>query len=160
MKYRDAVLGLVVLVLLIGLGIWARQRSHAAPGATAGPAVSGGIPDVTTGPAVLDAGGGVRIAVALDPSPPVSMTPFRVRVRAERDGAPLDLTHGRVSFEMTMPMGDHRYDLQGGADGWQTAEAVLPACASGGRRWFATIEGDVAGRPRVVKVRLDLARPS
>ena len=56
-------------------------------------------------------------------------------------GAPVAARGGRVSFEMTMPMGDHRYSLVPRADGWQEAEVVLPLCPSGKRRWFATVEG-------------------
>jgi hypothetical protein len=31
-----------------------------------------------------------------------------------------------VSFEMTMPMGDHRYALVPGEEGWLEAAVVLP----------------------------------
>ncbi len=68
--------------------------------------------------------------------------------------------NGRISFEMTMPMGDHRYSLVPAADGWQEAEVVLPVCGSGHRRWFATFEGTVAGQPRTARFLLDLTPPS
>ena len=58
-----------------------------------------------------------------------------------------------------MPMGDHRYSLVPAADGWQEAEVVLPLCPSGKRRWFATVEGTVAGQPRTARFRLDLTPP-
>jgi hypothetical protein len=51
---------------------------------------------------------------------------MRVLVRAEAGGSPVVLEGGRVSFEMSMPMGDHRYSLVPGADGWQEAAVVLP----------------------------------
>jgi hypothetical protein len=69
------------------------------------------------------------------------------------------LEAGRISFEMSMPMGDHRYSLVPAADGWQEAEAVLPLCGSGNRRWFATVEGTVAGRPISARFQLDLTPP-
>jgi len=69
------------------------------------------------------------------------------------------LEGGRISFEMTMPMGDHRYSLVPGDDGWQEAEVTLPRCMSGKRRWYATVEGTVAGRPRSARFRLDLSAP-
>jgi len=66
----------------------------------------------------------------------------------------------RISFEMTMPMGDHRYSPVPGRDGWQEADVVLPLCQSGKRRWYATVEGIVAGRLRTARFRLDLAPPA
>jgi hypothetical protein len=69
------------------------------------------------------------------------------------------LESGRISFEMTMPMGDHRYSLIPADEEWQTADVLLPLCSSGTRRWFATVEGTVAGRPRTARFRLDLAVP-
>jgi hypothetical protein len=93
------------------------------------------------------------------PNPPVAFAKTRVRVRAEVGGAPVVLDGGRVSFEMSMPMGDHRYVLVPGEDGWQEADVVLPLCPSGKRRWFATVEGTVAGRPRTARFRLDLEPP-
>ena len=64
-----------------------------------------------------------------------------------------------VSFEMKMPMGDHRYTLVAGTDGWQQAEVVLPFCPSGNPRWYAIVEGTVAGTPVTARFRLDLTTP-
>ena len=116
------------------------------------------MPDVTLADGSVDAGD-VRITLSLTPQPPIAFAKMRVRVRAESGGTPVTLEGGRVSFEMTMPMGDHRYSLVPADQGWQTAEAVLPLCPSGKRRWFATVEGTVAGRPRTARFRLDLAAP-
>jgi hypothetical protein len=44
-----------------------------------------------------------------------------------------------------------------GQGGWLEAEAVLPRCMSGKRRWYATVEGIVEGQPRTARFRLDLA---
>ena len=82
------------------------------------------------------------------PGPPVAFQENRFRVRVESANGPVALEDGRISFEMTMPMGDHRYSLVAGADGWQEAEVVLPFCKSGNPRWYATVEGTVAGEPR------------
>jgi hypothetical protein len=54
-----------------------------------------------------------------------------VRVRAKSAGVAVPLEGAQVSFEMTMPMGDHRYSLVAGQDGWLEAETVLPRCMSG-----------------------------
>ena len=73
--------------------------------------------------------GEVRITLSLrslTPQPPVAFAKMRVRVRAESGAAPVVLEGGRVSFEMTMPMGDHRYSLVPGEEGWLEAAVVLP----------------------------------
>jgi len=141
MNLRSTVIGLVVLGLLAAGMIWSRSRSllpSAAPegrvasaGATAG-AVSvrpgqddGAWADATMSDAAVDAAG-VRITFAIAPRPAVALAGFRVRVRAEANGAPAVIDGGRVSFEMVMPMGDHRYTLVPGEDGWQEAAVVLP----------------------------------
>ncbi|HYN41051.1 MAG TPA: hypothetical protein VE129_04675, partial [Thermoanaerobaculia bacterium] len=94
------------------------------------------------------------------PRPIPAFEKIRFRLRAESGGAPVAFGSGRVSFEMTMPMGDHRYTLVPGAEGWHEAEVVLPLCKSGKRTWFATIEGTVAGKPRTARFQLDLTPPS
>ncbi len=81
--------------------------------------------DVTVSDATVDAAG-VRITLAVAPRPVAALANFRVRVRAESNGAPAAFDGGRVSFEMVMPMGDHRYTLVAGEDGWQEAAVVLP----------------------------------
>jgi hypothetical protein len=174
MKDRDLAFGLVVLAL-VGLGVyWARGRAvtpehsqTAAPttvraAGDAAPAPSGvSPPDVTRSDATVDLGD-VRLVLSLEPKPPVAFAKFRARVQARTSGeggAPTPLESGRVYFAMTMPMGDHRYSLLPAADGWHEADVVLPLCASGDRRWFATVEGIVAGRPRVARFQLSLSRP-
>jgi len=174
MKHRDVLLGLLV-VALVGLGVyWARTRSVTpdplqnadAPAArAAGDAVrapsAASPPDVTRSDGAVDLGR-VHIRLALDPKPPVAFATFRARVQARtggEGGAPTPLENGRVWFEMAMPMGDHRYSLVTGPDGWQEAEVVLPRCPSGRRTWFATVEGTMAGRPLTARFRFDLAPP-
>jgi hypothetical protein len=177
MTVKGTILGLAVLALVLAGVFWARGRGptgntasgdsatvRRAPDATAEAAM----PDVTLTDAAADVGD-VRIVLSVAPRPPVAFQKHRFRVRVESvpgspaagtsGGTPVALEGGRVSFEMTMPMGEHRYSLVLGDDGWQEAEVVLPMCPSGKRRWYATVEGTAAGRPRLAVFRLDLAPP-
>jgi hypothetical protein len=163
MRLRETLLGLVVLALLAGGIFWARTRGRAeraAPAATAGAAHApeAPLPDVTLADGSVDLGD-VRLVLSAD-RPIVAFAKTRFRVRAEAAGAPVALEAGRVSFEMTMPMGDHRYTLVPGAEGWQEAEVVLPMCKSGRKTWYATVEGSVAGKLRSARFQLDLTPPS
>ncbi len=88
------------------------------------------------------------LAFSTNPRPVVAFAITRFRVRAEVDGKPLDIRDGILSFKMKTPMGNHRYALKPTADGWYEARAVLPACPTGGKQWFGTFEGTVAGKPR------------
>jgi hypothetical protein len=161
MNVKPTLLGLAVLAVLAAGAWWARSPTPpaATDQAAADPAFGGDdLPDVTLASATVDAGG-VGITLSLSPNPPVAFASTRVRVRAESTGSVVSLEGARVSFEMTMPMGDHRYSLVAGQDGWLEAEAVLPRCMSGNRRWYATVEGTVAGQPRSARFRFDLAPP-
>ncbi len=167
MKLRETLLGLVVLAAVLGGVWWARARSRAgAPPPSSAPAsasaasgaAEASLPDVTLADASVDLGD-VRIVLSAG-RPIVAFAKSRFRVRAEKDGTVVPFGDGHISFQMTMPMGDHRYSLLGGEDGWHEAEAVLPLCKSGKRRWFATFEGTVAGKPRTARFRLDLTPPS
>jgi hypothetical protein len=125
--------------------------------------------DVTVADGVVGLGD-IRVTLSVIPRPPVAFRKNRFRVRLESTsrrtaadkpaGAPLALEGGRISFEMTMPMGEHRYTLVAGADGWQEADVVLPFCKSGNPRWYAIVEGAVAGRPVAARFRVDLTKPS
>jgi hypothetical protein len=164
MNSRSTLLGLVVLGL-VAMGVFLARLRPPSPPAEHVPAASAGqaseddaLPDATLADAVADAGG-VRITLSLTPRPPVAFGKIGVRVRAEAGGSAVALEGGRISFEMTMPMGDHRYSLVPGDQGWQAAEVVLPLCGSGERRWYATVEGTAAGRPRAARFRLDLTPP-
>jgi len=84
------------------------------------------LPDVTLVDGSADAGEGVRITLSLTPQPPVAFARTLVRVRAEAGGSVVALAGGRISFEMAMPMGDHRYSLLPGEEGWLEAAVVLP----------------------------------
>ncbi len=172
MKFNSTLIGVVVLALVATGVFWVRSRtagtgtvpagqtalSAAGQGVSTPAAGDEALPDVTLAEGTANAGG-VRITLSLSPNPPVAFAKMRVRVRAEAGGSPVDLEGGRVSFEMSMPMGDHRYSLVPGADGRQEADVTLPLCPSGKRRWYATVEGTVAGRPRTARFRLDLASP-
>ena len=160
MRIRETLLGFVVLGVVLGGVFWARGRGHPpSPSASAGRG-SGedGIPDITRADGAVEVED-VRVTLSVTPRPPVAFAKSRFRVRVELDGAPLVLEDGRISFEMAMPMGEHRYALVPADEGWQEAEVVLPTCQSGKRRWYATVEGTVAGRPTAVGFRLDLTPP-
>lgn len=172
MRARDTLLGLLVVALVAGGVYWARVRPSPAAGASSGhtaPAPSAvgeqarddaATPDVTTADASVDLDHGSRLTLSISPRPPVAFSKKRFRVRvASNDGVPVALAGGRISFEMAMPMGDHRYTLVTSADGWQEAEVVLPFCKSGNPRWYAIVEGTVAGRPILARFRLDLTKP-
>jgi hypothetical protein len=154
-RIGQAVLGVVVLGLVLAGAIWARGRSQPAAATSAGAAV----PDVTLADRAVDLGD-VRIVLSVAPRPPLAFTATRCRVRAESGGVTLPIEDGRLSFAMTMPMGEHRYRLVPGTDGWQEAAVVLPLCPSGTRRWFATVDGTIAGRPRSGRFQLELAPPA
>ena len=167
MKLRETLLGLLVLALVLGGVWWARSRSRAenplAGITTAKVAASGGIaeipmPDVTLADQAVDLGD-VRLLLSVAPRPILAFAKNRFRVRAESNGAPVAFEDGRLSFEMTMPMGDHRYRLIPGPEGWQEADVVLPLCGSGNRRWTTTFEGTVAGKARTARFQVDLMPP-
>lgn len=138
MDTRPTLVGLLVFALVTAGVIWSRSRSSPPAAATEGEAASAGAAasvrpgqddgawaDATVSDATVDAGG-VRITFAVAPRPAAALANFLVRVRAESDGAPAAIESGRVSFEMVMPMGDHRYTLVAGDEGWQEAAVVLP----------------------------------
>lgn len=166
MKLRETLLGLVVLGLVVAGVLWARGRSHPVESGPGGapparrafdPATEPDMPDVTLADGSVDLG---DVRIVLSPGRPiVAFAKSRFRVRAEKDGLAVPIGDGHISFQMTMPMGDHRYSLVGGEDGWHEAEVVLPLCKSGNRRWFATVEGTVSGKPRTALFRLDLTPP-
>ncbi len=161
MKLRNTLLGLLVLAAVLGGVFWAHSRNGAEPAPTAGsptapapPDDPATLPDATLADAAVDLGD-VRLVLSAD-RPVVAFAKTRFRVRAEKDGAAVPIGDGRLSFEMAMPMGDHRYALVGDEDGWHVAEVVLPMCKSGKRTWFATLDGNVAGTPRTARWRVDL----
>lgn len=179
MPARDTVLGIVVLGVLLGGGLWASGRGPSgrapsgggrsttrsvSPGADSGETKRPGavteaaVPDVTMGDGSVD-DGALRVVLSITPRPPFAVAKQRVRVRIEAGGEPRAFDGGRISFAMTMPMGDHRYTLVPAADGWQEAEVVLPTCGSGSSRWYAHVEGVVDGRPVAAEFRFDVRRP-
>lgn len=165
MKVRDTLLGLLVAGLLVAGMLWTRARHHqegsAGPTSTVQPAtdwaVEAAVPDVTLADGIVDLGE-VRVVLSVAPRPPVAFQTKQFRVRTESHGRPVVLEGGRISFEMVMPMGDHRYTLVPAGDGWVGAEVVLPFCKSGDPRWFAIVEGTVGGRDITARFRLDLAK--
>jgi hypothetical protein len=136
MNVKTTLLGMTVLAVLAAGAWWARSLAPSAgpPSPSAGqtPMASarqaGGddaLPDVTLADGSVDAGG-VQITLSLSPNPPVAFAKTLVRVRAGANASPAAIENGRVSFEMAMPMGDHRYTLVAGEEGWLEAAVVLP----------------------------------
>jgi hypothetical protein len=160
MRLRETLLGLVVLGLVLGGVFWTRQRAlpPASSDSAGRAAADAAVPDVTVADGTVDLGD-IRVTLSVTPRPPEAFAKHRYRVRVESGALPLALEGGRISFEMAMPMGEHRYALVPADEGWQEAEVVLPFCQSGNRRWYATVEGTVAGRPTAVGFRLDLTPP-
>jgi hypothetical protein len=157
MRASRLFLGLAVLGLVLAAGVWVRGRNAGTPGVEE--TVS--TPDVTHADRVVTAGG-FRVRLSVSPHPPVAFRPIRFRVRVDSPSDALRpgvLENARVSFDMTMPMGEHRYTLARGDDGWHEAEVVLPMCGSGDPHWRGTLEGVVDGRPLTAHFVLDLYTP-
>jgi hypothetical protein len=178
----ETLVGFLVLGLILAGVFWVRSPSWSArPGSTAtaerqpAPAPSAGqavpvpptaaaspeeaLPDVTVEDARVDLDN-IQLTLSVSPRPPVAFSKKRFRVRVTSGGTSAVLEGGRISFEMTMPMGDHRYTLLPDQEGWHEAEVVLPFCKSGNPRWFAIVEGSVDGKPVTARFRVDLTKPS
>ena len=140
------------------LGLAVAAALAAAALAVRGRAPTGDVPDVSQADATLDLGD-VRVAVSASPRPLLAFARNRFRFRAEKDGGPVPLADGVVSFTMTMPMGDHRHALVAAPEGWHEAVAALPLCASGNRRWFGTLDFTLGGRARSARFAFDLEPP-
>lgn len=153
LRVAETVVGLAVVVAIAGAAVAVRQRQAARDGAPAAD-----VPDVSRADATLDLGD-LRILVTAGPRPLLAFARNRFRFRAEAGGAPVALADAVVSFTMSMPMGDHRHALVPAGDGWQEAEAVLPLCPSGKRRWFGRLDFTVGGRARSARFAFDLAAP-
>lgn len=149
----EVVLGLVVVAAIAAVSLAIRQRQ--APG-DGSPAAD--VPDISQADVTLDLGD-VRIVVSAGPRPLRAFSRNRFRFRAEKGGVPVALADGVVSFTMSMPMGDHRHALVPAADGWQEAEAVLPLCPSGNRRWFGDLDFTLDGEARSARFAFDLDGP-
>lgn len=148
MKPRDALVGGIVLAVL-AIGAWV--ANHPA-GGTASDAE---VPDISVADGAV-ASSDLLLRFSVTPRPITAFAPTRFRVRAERGGKPVAIDNGEVSFTMSMTMGDHRYRLQPGADGWWEAEAVLPACASGHKRWYGDVTLAADGQPHAARFQFDL----
>jgi hypothetical protein len=147
-RRAETVLGLIVAAALAAAFVAVRGRRAAAV-----------VPDVSRQDALLELGD-ATLRLSAGPRPLVAFAKNRYRVRAERRGAPVPLGDAVLSFTMEMPMGDHRHPLAAAADGWQEAEAVLPSCVSGNRRWLATLSFTLDGRPQAARFAFDLEPPS
>lgn len=154
LRVAETVVGLAVVVAIAAVSVAVRQRQATRDGAPAAD-----VSDVSRADVTLDLGD-VRILVSAGPRPLRAFSRNRFRFRAEASGAPVLLAEAVVSFTMAMPMGDHRHALVLAPDGWQEAEAVLPLCPSGKRRWFGRLDFTVAGQARSARFAFDLAAPA
>jgi hypothetical protein len=152
MPKPGVVLGLVILALVIGGGIWVRRDATGL-----GSASDAEMPDVTMADGVADLGA-LRVTLSTSPRPPYPFERIHLRVRADAGGRPVALEKPEISFEMRMPMGEHRCALVRGDDGWLEADVVLPLCSSGDPRWFAVVQAKAEGRPVIARFQLDLAK--
>jgi hypothetical protein len=141
MKFNSTLIGIVVIALVAAGVLWVRLQTSStgavptgqtmpAPASVARPAPDPAaddeaLPNVTLADGTAEVGG-VRITLSLTPQPPVAFARTLVRVRAEAAGSVVALAGGRISFEMAMPMGDHRYSLLPGEEGWLEAAVILP----------------------------------
>jgi hypothetical protein len=158
-RRAETLVGLAVAAALAAAFLAVRGRPSTGAGPPAGgDAAPAGLPDVTRADAVVDVGD-LRLRISAGPRPLLAFARNRFRFRAEGHGRPVVLADAVVSFAMEMPMGDHRHPLALAAEGWQEAEAALPLCLSGGRRWIGTLDFVEDARPRSVRFAFDLAPP-
>ena len=140
----------LALVAVLGVGMWLANRDPGAPGAQVGEP-----PDISVADGAVTVGD-VLFRVGVTSRPIQAFQPVRYRVRAERAGRPVGLEGAQLSFTMSMNMGDHRHALGPAADGWREAEVVLPACASGHKRWYGDVAATLDGRPFAARFQFDL----
>ena len=157
MRYRDALLGVLVLAVLAAGAWWVRGRQTPDASVTA----SGSVPDVTRADASVDVGD-LRFTLSILPRPPVAFDTLKLALRVtDRSGttAVVPVEGLSLAFQMKMPMGDHRATWVPAGEGRYQAEVTLPMCGTGDPRWFAIVGGTVAGRPVSAVFRFDLSPP-
>ena len=155
---RKDLLGIVALAAVVaGVG-WARAIGAAGDRATV-ESNSSATADVTLVDRSIEVDD-LQVRVSLPSRPVVAMSPSRVRVRVvgSPGGRPLVLERGSLVLEMAMPMGQQRYRLIDGEDGWQEASIELPFCLTGNPRWYGRLEGTVAGRAIAASFHFDVRR--
>ena len=117
----------------------------------------GAMPDVTRGEASMNVGD-ARVTLAVEPGPPVAFRENRFRVRVESASGPMSLEDGRISFEMKMPMGDHRYSLVAGRTGGRRRRSCSPSARAAIRGGTPPSKARSAGEPYTARFRFDLAK--
>jgi len=161
---RDLILGVLVAAAIAAAVYVTGSREEPAAGERPG---SGGalapapdVPNLSADDARLEVGGATVLVQASDR--PIrafekNRLLFRFEGVGEKAGEPLAAEEAVVSFTMKMDMGKHRYTLVPAArEGWLQAEFVLPACPSGGRRWYGNLTFGVAGRELRTRFQFDL----
>ena len=158
MGRRDLLLGLVVLAA-IATGVYlTRGPGPQAPSGSA--ADHADLPDLSLADARLEVGD-VAVQVEVPARPIVAFEPNLLLFHFVEAGAPdgdvVAVEEPAVSFTMKMDMGKNRYALVPAArPGWLQAEFVLPACPSGGRRWYGILTFRAGGREREARFQFGL----
>jgi hypothetical protein len=155
MKLRDAILGVLALVLLIGGVVLSQRLTSRRDQPGAGPELDLSLHD---GELLVD---DIHVAITASPRPVQPMKPVQLALAFRRGGQPVAVEAPRLSFNMVMDMGPHDYALRRGSDvSWVATDVVLPTCQSGGRQWFGTLRFGVDGQPHLGRFRLELQRPA
>lgn len=162
MTFRGTFLDGVVLSLMLIGAFWMHSRGRVGesskPESRDGAALAtvNAAPDLTLGRAQA-AAGDVRLLLEVSPTPPRALHELVFLVRAEAGGQIVPIDGGQIAFDMSMPMGNHRYALAASDGSARQAEVVLPPCMSGNTEWFATVDAHVKGKPVSARFRFALA---
>lgn len=161
MGRRDLILGVLVAAAIAAAVYVTGNRAGTVAGAGDGAgSAAGELPNLSVDDARLEIGSAV-VLVRAPARPILAFERNRLLFRFEGVGAeagqPASVESAAVSFTMRMDMGKHRYALvPTSPEGWLQAEFVLPACPSGGRRWYGILTFELAGRKLETRFAFDL----
>ena len=168
MGRRELVLGALVVAAMVAAVYLSRGLDTSTPGTVPSPgagtelaAADSEVPDLSAADLRLLVGD-VAVLVEAPTRPFVAFAENRLLVRfegvEEQAGELLEVGEATLSFTMKMDMGRHRYSLVPAARaGWQQADFVLPACPSGGRRWYGILTFSRDGQEVETRFQFDLA---
>ena len=175
MGRRDLLVGVVVVGAMVAAMYLTRQHqgtkqatggraggeTTVAPG-MASPLAPGGlnVPNLSVADARLETDD-VSVQVEAMARPILAFRQNRLLFRFEgignAAGQLVSVQAPTLSFAMEMDMGKHRYALVPAArEGWLQADVVLPACPSGGRRWYGDLSFRAGGRQLRTRFQFDL----
>lgn len=168
MGRRELGLGVLVAIAMVAAVYLTRGRDALAPGTvgsagadTALAASGSDVPDASANDVRLLVGG-VAVLVEAPTRPITAFGENRLLFRFEgvkgQAGHLLEVGEATLSFTMKMDMGKHRYALVPATrEGWLQADFVLPACPSGGRRWYGILTFASDGQKLETRFQFDLA---